>query len=267
MSVSMAVSGAMSVSGAEAAPPVAREPERNAAVQDLSESTMSQRPGEQAEFSSGAVLDARCVSGYASLTWAWRRPITEEGFLLRFSGGASRYVFTAAAEDAKGAPLLLPEVGVFAFTEALAGRQMNFGRLWLKAFAGLSHGARATSRDAAPGDMSGSSASDIRDLVAKGLAEAWIRLSDDAWLSADAAYAGGGAGYAATLRFGLQAREELTFGPEAGASGDRESRRARAGGFVSLRREGMELTVSGGAAFSDGGVASPYGALSVFRRF
>lgn len=142
------------------------------------------------------------------------------------------------------------------------GYQMTLGAFIMKGYAGIGY----ENNQLTPTDPGKTLSGGI--LGGKVGMESWLTLSERFWLSADASYFTATDRYGASTRLGYKPASWLTFGPEAGAFGDKDSDTARAGGFLRFTMWKTETTLSGGFSGTyDGEDVRPYGAASVYMKF
>lgn len=152
----------------------------------------------------------------------------------------------------------------------MPGYQATFGRLILKAYAGLGYEeTRVTPTERGQG-IAGEA------WGAMAATEAWLTLSDRLWLSADGSVFTGTGRYSTSARLGFRALSWLAAGPEAATFGSNRDldltaassgATTRTGGFMRFDIGGMETTVSGGIASDHAGGEEAYGSASVYLKF
>lgn len=189
---------------------------------------------------------------YGGLGWSLNGPLDRGGFRVRFFGGSGRYVYTSGS--------LRHRSNVTA-AEIMLGYQWQVGRLTAKLHAGPAY----EEHDIAPPDPGNAAAG--TNFGAKLLAETWLDLGANAWLSADASYFTATQGYAGFVRLGYRPFAWMAFGPEAAAFGNREYQALRAGVFVRLRYALTDITVSGGVSGDYESASGAYGSLSLYHKF
>jgi hypothetical protein len=141
------------------------------------------------------------------------------------------------------------------------GYQATLGALILKAYLGLAY----RQHDVLPTDVTRSLQGGYWG--AQSWLEAWLPLSDDSWLSADASYFTGTSSYSAAGKYGYRPASWLTLGPELSVYGDADDMSGRAGAFLRFNASGVETTIAAGFSSADKDDAGAYGSAIVFMRF
>lgn len=141
------------------------------------------------------------------------------------------------------------------------GYRVSLGTIILKSYFGIAY----RSETVMPEDPSRSTAAE--SWGAEASLEAWTRLGDQSWFSADGSYFTGTQSYSAEGKIGFQPASWLSIGPEAAAYGDNDDASGRAGAFVRFDNDGVETTLSGGVTGTFKDEPSLYGAANVFVRF
>ena len=189
------------------------------------------------EVWSGAEAFRHAWSLYGGATLAVGGGLHENGLRLRAVGGMGAYHYTSPRWTGTSVEPIRFD-GTVSFAEVLVGYHHQLGPVTLKAFAGVAYldhninDVEAAVRGAAWGG--------------KAVLEAWWTITDQAWASADLAWGSLHTSYGSRLRLGWRLLPELSVGPEAGAAGNIDGDRIRAGGFVRYEWTRGEVSFSGG---------------------
>jgi hypothetical protein len=185
--------------------------------------------------------------------------IRDEGWRLRAVAGGGRYTFTG---QAFGEPSPSRYQGIHIFADALIGYQMQLGPWTAKAFAGIAY------KDRVEFSKSTGSVSRVARTGAKLALENWFTLTERAWATLDGNWSSAGQAYWTRGRLGYRIWNDLSIGPEAGASGDDATSRTRFGGFARYAWDRGEVTLSAGVMQDrDADRSEPYAAVEFLMRF
>jgi hypothetical protein len=149
-----------------------------------------------------------------------------------------------------------------AMSEGLAGAQLTFGPVVLKAFAGLSADSEWDSTSA-PATLT-----TTKRLSFKGVLEAWWTLTPDIYAQADLQWRAITDGAQGRLRLGQRLPVSgLSAGLEAGGSAGATYETAKGGGFVRYEFNDGEVSVSGGLGGERAHPHDPYATAGLLLRF
>lgn len=209
-----------------------------------------------AEAWTGVNATRHAWSSYAGVNWAPLGKLAQEGFRLRVAGGYGEYRYTGTV-----AGLTQTIYGSAGFADLLAGYQMGWGALTLKAFAGATFDGHLLTPFDEGNAVSGSARG------AKATIEGWLNITPLLWAQLDASYATAHRSYNTRLRLGYRLTPAISVGAEGGGLGNAASDNGRGGGFVRYEWRGGEISASGGVS---GDIAAPrnaYGTLVYLTRF
>ena len=193
---------------------------------------------------------------YSGMTYAPFGAINEDGWRIRMVGGYGQYRYKATIDGER-----LTVTGQASFGDLLAGYHASFGKLTVKAFAGVSYDGHLL----LPFDPANPVAD--RMLGAKGVLEAWFNFTPADWASLDLSYSTAHSSYYSRLRLGHRIVDDLSVGIEGGAYGNDASNNGRAGGFVRYAWDGGEVSASGGVSGDIARPTTPYATLVYLSRF
>ena len=183
---------------------------------------------------------------YSGVTLApWSEHIYAPGFRLRAQAGYGQFDYALSdkgvQEHFKGA---------VTYADALIGYHWRFGDLTAKAFAGISTIDRMGVTSAARRHLF------TAEYGPKLMLEFWLNVGESQWTSLNLSYTTAHDTASARWRWGFKLTPDLSIGPEvrfdtndfrtADANGFFDQYLTRAGGFVTYKWPGMELSVAGG---------------------
>lgn len=207
-----------------------------------------------AEAWAGVDTTRNSWSSYAGFNWAPFGKLVDAGWRMRLAGGYGEYRY-------EGGTPRQSIYGTSAFADLLAGYQMAFGDLTLKAFAGATFDGHLLDPFDEGNPVNGAATG------AKVVLESWLNLSPSAWLQLDGAYATAHAGYTTRARIGWRATRSISVGLEGGAFGNEASQSGRGGAFVRYEWLAGELSLSGGVSGDIAEPRNPYGTFVYLTRF
>jgi len=213
------------------------------------------------EVWAGAEATGQTWSAYTGLTAALGGSIRDDGWRFRSVSGYGRYHYQGY-RYVGGHPIALATIeGRSHFADVMLGYQARFDWLTIKAFAGVNLDGHQLSPDdpanAARGIGYG----------AKAALETWLNLSEQAWVSIDQSYATAHNNFSVRARAGYRLLPELSIGPEAGATGTRETQNGRAGGFLRYEGPWGETSVSAGVSGDIAKPTTPYATVNLMLRY
>jgi hypothetical protein len=216
------------------------------------------------EAYTGIAASASGVTAYGTLIWSFAAPVSQAGWRVRAAAahGYSETDVEVTLEASAARHRYETTDGDLAL-----GYQADFGRLWLKLYGGVAF------RESVD-KLNGQPAKQISETGALAIAEAWLRISDRIWASADVKWTGIDDGVSAFSRIGAHVgprRQAVLFsaGLEAGVhAADIEAMSSKAGLFGQAQWGANELTLSGGLArSSQSDEWNAYGGVSYGRKF
>ena len=213
------------------------------------------------EIFTGLEASNNAVSGYLGAGYAFGKGLYESGWRLHAVGSLGRYDYRGSLFGS-GADLATTFDGEASHGAALLGYQFRARSLFLKLFAGV----EAEDQNISPRDPQNSVQGSAVGL--KLVAESWLDISPQWFLSADASYGTAFQQYWSLARVGRRIGPRFSLGIEGGALGNEEYDAGRAGGFLRANLRAVELTLSGG--FTGNYLEdepSGYVSLGVYRAF
>lgn len=194
--------------------------------------------------------------------------VLEDGWRLRLQIGTGRYSYDSTQATNTGADEVT-FVGNVMEVEALVGYQLRIGPAVTKLFLGAA-GARhdiaaAAPDDDVPGDPD--NPLDGTHMGAAAVAEAWIDLTPQLWLSADADYRQAAATYQVGLAAGWRLLPWLSLGAEARMNGHEGYEDLRAGALARADTVWGELSLKGGYDRVAKDEPSPYVEIGLLQRY
>jgi hypothetical protein len=192
------------------------------------------------ELFTGFEASDNYTSGYVGGGYAFGKGLYEPGLRLRAVGAFGSYHYDGTLLTDAGTYLPATFQGEDAFISALAGYQFRPGLAIIKLFAGI----EAEDQNIHPFDPKNSVQGTEVGLRLQ--AETWIDVAPKLFVSADASYGTAFQEYCSLLRLGYRLRPRLSLGVEGGALGNQEYAAERAGGFLRVDIQAVEMTLSGG---------------------
>lgn len=144
---------------------------------------------------------------------------------------------------------------------AAPGYQTTLGALILKTYLGVAY----EQHNVVP--LDGTRALQGAYWGAQGWIEAWLRLGENAWVSADTSYFTGTSSYSAAVKLGYMPLSWLTLGPELATYGDEDDISGRAGAFLRFEAGGVETTLAGGVSGAYRDDPGAYGSANFYLKF
>lgn len=213
------------------------------------------------ELWAGAEATGQTWSAYTGMSVALGGGIQQDGWRFRSVSGYGRYHYQGY-KFVGGHPVALTSIqGTSQFTDVAVGYHAGFGALTVKAFIGASMDGQHLSPDDPTNAANGTA------YGAKAGLELWLNLSPAAWLSLDQSYTTAHDTFVMRGRAGYLVLPSVSIGPEAGASGTRETQNGRAGGFLRYQWSGGEASISSGVT---GDIANPttsYATVNLMLRY
>lgn len=215
------------------------------------------------EMWSGAEAFHHAWSLYGGATVAPFGSIQEDGFRLRAIGGFGTYSYTSPRWMGTSVQPVKFD-GAVSFADLLIGYHRQVGPVTLKAFAGASFADHNLADPEAKVRGAG--------WGGKAVLEAWWTITDLAWASTDLSWGSLHHAYGSRVRLGWRLLPELSVGPEAGAAGNVDGDRVRAGGFVRYEWASGEVSLSGGMTHNGLNVRNsdpggPFATFTLLARF
>ncbi len=246
---------------------------------------------DRAELFTGGEATDQAVSGYAGIIYSLRGPLTQPGWLVRFYASSGHYSYgaTQSYPDLNGLTAEAFRIDYAAETlsaEGMIGYQFAYRNIWLKVYGGVHVEDHRVLPVSASPVRAGIDPTDFAlprtdpentargtAFGAKVIAESWMRLGGNSWVSADVSFSTANLGYSAFSRLGVglpritESFNGLVIGPELGVHGREDSTVVKSGIFATLPWWGQHLTVSGGLTGNYEEDPGIYGSLGMFRKF
>ncbi|MDX2157347.1 MAG: cellulose biosynthesis protein BcsS [Hyphomicrobiaceae bacterium] len=229
----------------------------------------SERPISYYEASAGADAVSGSWSAYGGLTAALLGDIRDDGWRVRTSGGYGRYRYARPAFDPFSKRLIWPEFrGEMLFADAMIGYKHTFGRLIVKAYAGLTEEQHLI-RPHAPSLLAFDDENAVQGSRRgfKGALETWLDFGNWGFAQIDASWSAPFEAYGSRARLGFRLDATWSAGVEASVFGNLNHDHGRAGAFVRAEWAWGEASVSAGADGDAKDVQGAFGSLGLLLRF
>jgi Cellulose biosynthesis protein BcsS len=222
------------------------------------------------EIAVGGFFSARSWQLHTSTTFAPFGTLATDGFRFRMGSGYGRYSYTTAPPaqndcrygNGRNATIR----GRVSFADILAGYQLTYGRLTVKAFGGVA----MDTQELSPFDRC--NANSGRDTGFKAVVETWLEITPKIYASLDGNWTQAHEAYSARLRLGYRLWPNLSIGLEETAVGNIAGDQTRSGVFARYEWGGGEVAASAGFSgerfdYRDTSRDRAWGALNIMLRY
>lgn len=217
-------------------------------------------PGGFGETSTGLDVTSRAWSAHITGTYAPFGSIRDAGPRVRLGSTYGQYRYSAL--ERAGRALAERTIhGEGYLNEALAGYQIGWGSLTLKAFAGIAYSGHGIDRFDPGYEVAGGA------IGFKAALETWLELGKLGFAQLDASWTRAHDIYAARLRLGYRLLPHVSVGLEGGLNGNVEHGSGKGGGFVRYEWAGGELSAAAGMSGDLSDQRTPYASFSILFRY